>query len=104
MCALVTGVQTCALPICAVNSHQPVIHGHCRDHGRQILRVSSRAKRGARVKSESARDSANASGLKIGFGESIADWRRFAPDTLGKGVVRGLAGTVPRLADRESVV
>src|SRR3546814_8195085 len=61
----------------AVNSHQPVIHGHCRDHGRQILRVSSRAKRGARVKSESARDSANASGLKIGFGESIADWRRF---------------------------
>ena len=81
-----------------MNSHQPVIHGHCRDHGRQILRVSSRAKRGARVKSESARDSANAAGLKIGFGESIADWRRFAPDTLGKGVVRGLSQTASYIA------
>jgi hypothetical protein len=50
------------------------------------------------VKSESARDSANAAGLKIGFGESIADGRRFAPDTLGKGVVRGLSQTASYIA------
>src|SRR3546814_18345118 len=74
----------------AVNSHQPVIHGHCRDHGRQILRVSSRAKRGTRVKSESARDSANASALKIGFGGRIADWHHLAPLTPRQGVAPGL--------------
>ncbi|MFC3213227.1 hypothetical protein ACFOHN_03035 [Novosphingobium panipatense] len=81
----------------AVNGHQTMIHGHCRDQSRQVLRVPLRAERCARVKSEGTRGSANAAGLKIRLCGGITDLLRVTPDTFGKGVVRGLAGTVARM-------
>ena len=68
-----------------------MIHRHCRDQSRQVLRVPLRSERGARVKSEGARDRANAAGLEIGLGGSIVDWLCFTPNSLCKRIVCGLA-------------
>jgi hypothetical protein len=57
------------------------------------LRVPLRSERGARVKSEGARDGADAAGLEIGLGGSTVDWRCFTPNSLCKRMVCGLADT-----------
>jgi hypothetical protein len=43
------------------------------------------------VKSERARDGADAAGLEIGFGGSAVDWSCFTPNSLCKRMVCGLA-------------